>query len=134
MDLTDFAGEVVKKFNVHNIEPHSRHFRSLDSAYLASLHDSLKKSNAKAVNIAVDGPEVVGYGAVIPRGLVKHVGEVRVRLTPSVRVHINRAKAAPDVRAPPKVFVKYPHASKNVVVNLKMTTWSARRIFHREGD
>src|SRR5579864_6141859 len=29
MDLTDFAAEVVKKFNVHNIEPHSRHFRSL---------------------------------------------------------------------------------------------------------
>src|SRR5215470_11977064 len=30
MDLKDFAAEVVRKFNVHNIEPLSRHFRSLD--------------------------------------------------------------------------------------------------------
>src|SRR5271170_7810633 len=29
MDLTDFPAEVVKKFNIHNIEPHNRHFRSL---------------------------------------------------------------------------------------------------------
>ena len=27
MDLTDFAAEVAKKFNVYNIETHSRHFR-----------------------------------------------------------------------------------------------------------
>ena len=31
MGLTDFPAEVVKKFNVHYIEPHSHHFRSLDS-------------------------------------------------------------------------------------------------------
>ena len=27
MDLRDFGAEVVKKFNIHHIEPHSRHFR-----------------------------------------------------------------------------------------------------------
>ena len=55
MDLTDFAAEVVKKFNVHNIEPHSRHFRSLDPAYLSSFREALDKANVKAVDIAVDG-------------------------------------------------------------------------------
>ena len=57
MDLTEFPAEVVKKFNVHNIEPHSRHFRSLDPAYLASFREALDKAGVKAVNIAVDGPD-----------------------------------------------------------------------------
>ena len=57
MDLTDFAAEVVKKFNVRNIEPAGRHFRSLDSAYLASFREALKKAGVKAVDIAVDGPD-----------------------------------------------------------------------------
>src|SRR3954452_15052202 len=34
ISLEQFAAQVVTKFNVHNIEPHSRHFRSLDPAYL----------------------------------------------------------------------------------------------------
>src|ERR1700682_3715371 len=34
MDLAKFASHVLAKFAVHNIEPHSRHFRSLDPAYL----------------------------------------------------------------------------------------------------
>ena len=57
MDLTDFAAEVVRKFNVHNIEPHNRHFRSLDPGYLRIFRESVKKANAKVVNVAVDGPD-----------------------------------------------------------------------------
>ena len=53
---TDFAAEVVKKFNIHNIEPHNRHFRSLDPAYLGSFREALGKASVKVVDIAVDGP------------------------------------------------------------------------------
>ena len=47
MDLTDFAAEVVRKFNVHNIEPHNRHFRSLEPAYLRSFREALTKRTRK---------------------------------------------------------------------------------------
>src|SRR5271166_4539970 len=40
MDLADFPAEVVRKFNVHNIEPHNRHFRSLDAEYLARFREA----------------------------------------------------------------------------------------------
>jgi len=43
MDLIQFPAEVVKKFGIHNIEPHSRHFRSLDPAYLATFREELSK-------------------------------------------------------------------------------------------
>src|SRR6266496_3811072 len=55
MDLKDFAAEVVKKFKVHNIEPLSRHFSSLENDYLAQFREALRSANAKAVDIAVDG-------------------------------------------------------------------------------
>ena len=48
MDLTDFAAEVVRKFNVHNIEPHNRHFRSLDPAYLRIFRESVEKSERES--------------------------------------------------------------------------------------
>src|SRR6185437_15043052 len=54
MDLKDFAAEVARKFNVHNVEPLSRHFPSLDAEYLASFRQALKQANSKAVDIAVD--------------------------------------------------------------------------------
>src|SRR5579864_5130042 len=57
MDLKDFPAEVVRKFNVRNIEPHSRHFPSLDTAYLSSFREELVKANVKVVNIAVDGQD-----------------------------------------------------------------------------
>ncbi len=57
MNLREFASEVVRKFNVYNIEPHNRHFHSLDSEYLASFRKALRKANAKVVNIAVDGED-----------------------------------------------------------------------------
>ena len=127
MDLKDFPAEVVKKFNVHNIEPHSRHFHSLDAAYLASLHDSLKKSNAKAVNIAVDGPD--SYYDADPATRAKAIAygkkfvDVAVQIgSPSVRVHINRAKnSQPDVQRTTESLREVVHyaASKNVVVNLE---------------
>jgi len=127
MDLKDFPAEVVKTFNVHNIEPHSRHFHSLDSVYLAILHDSLKKASAKAVNIAVDGPD--SYYDADPATRAKAIAygkkfvDVAVQIgSPSVRVHINRAKdSLADVQRTAESLREVVHyaASKNVVVNLE---------------
>ena len=127
MDLKDFPAEVVKKFNVHNIEPHSRHFRSLDAAYLSSLRDALAKADVKAVNIAVDGPDSVydADPAVRAKAIAygKEFVDVAVQIgSPSVRVHINRAKnSGPDVQRTAESLrevVSYA-AGKNIVVNLE---------------
>jgi sugar phosphate isomerase/epimerase len=127
MDLKAFPAEVVKKFNIHNIEPHSRHFRSLDAAYLGSLRESLSKANVKVVNIAVDGPDSLYDGDATNRNKAIDYGkkliDVAVAIgSPSVRLHINRAKnSAPDVQRAAESLrnvVAYA-AGKNVVVNLE---------------
>jgi sugar phosphate isomerase/epimerase len=127
MDLKDFPAEVVKKFKVHNIEPHSRHFHSLDSSYLASFRVALGKANVKVVNIAVDGPD--SFYDADPAARVKAVAygkkfvDVAVQIgSPSVRVHIQRAKnSKPDVaRAAESLRELAGYAAeKNVVVNLE---------------
>jgi sugar phosphate isomerase/epimerase len=127
MDLKDFPAEVVKKFNVHNIEPHSRHFGSLDAAYLTSFREALAKANVKVVNIAVDGQD--SYYDADPAVRAKAVAygkkfvDVAVQIgSPSVRVHINRAKnSGPDVPRTAESLrevVNYA-AGKNVLVNLE---------------
>ena len=105
MDLTDFAAEVVRKFNVHNIEPHNRHFRSLDPAYLGSFREALSKANVKVVNIAVDGPDSFYDASSDTRkkatAYAKKWVDVAVEIgSPSIRTHIQRASnSAPNVRA-----------------------------------
>jgi sugar phosphate isomerase/epimerase len=127
MDLTDFAAEVVRKFNVHNIEPHNRHFRSLEPAYLGSFREALSKANAKVVNIAVDGPDSF-YDAdqSARKKAITHAMkwvDVAVEIgSPSIRAHIQKApNSAPDVGRTAESLrevAKYG-AGKNVVVNLE---------------
>jgi len=127
MDLKDFAAEVVKKFNIRNIEPHSRHFRSLESAYLNSFRETIGKAKVKVVNIAVDGQDsFYDADAAVRKKAVayaKQFVDVAVQIgSPSVRVHINRAKnSKPDVpRTAESLRSVVDYASrKNVVVNLE---------------
>ena len=127
MDLTDFAAHVAKKFNVHNIEPHSRHFRSLDSAYLAVFRRSLKKTDSRVVDIAVDGPDSF-YDADASRrekaiAYGKKWVDVAVQIgSPSIRVHIeSAANSQPNVERTVESLreVTTYAAGKNVVVNLE---------------
>src|SRR5580693_8825156 len=53
MNLLEFPAHVVAKFNIHNIEPHSRHFTSLQPDYLDSFQQVLQKTRVRVVNIAV---------------------------------------------------------------------------------
>jgi sugar phosphate isomerase/epimerase len=127
MDLTNFPAEVVKKFNVHNIEPHSRHFRSLEPAYLASFREALEKAGVKVVNIAVDGPDsIYDTDAATRRKAVaygKKWVDVAVAIgSPSIRTHIQGSPhSAPDVQRTAqnlREVVDYG-AGKNVVINLE---------------
>lgn len=127
MDLTDFPAEVVNKFNVHNIEPHNRHFRSLDSTYLGSFREALGKANAKVVDIAVDG-QASFYDADAPTrkqavSYAKKWVDVAVAIgSPSIRTHIQRAtNSTPNVQRAAESLreVAVYGAQKNVVVNLE---------------
>jgi sugar phosphate isomerase/epimerase len=127
MDLLQFPAEVIGKFGVHNIEPHSRHFRSLNSAYLAQFREVLHKANARAVNIAVSVQESFydADSAVRSKAIAaaKKWVDVAVSIgSPSIRAHIHTAPNSPPnlhrtVDALREV-VKYS-AGKNVIVTLE---------------
>jgi sugar phosphate isomerase/epimerase len=127
MDLTDFAAEVVKKFNVRNIEPHNRHFRSLDPEYLLIFREALIRVNAKVVNIAVDGPDSFYDPSPDIRkkatAYAKKWVDVAVEIgSPSIRTHIQAApNSAPNVERTAESLREVAEygAGKNVVMNLE---------------
>ncbi|HKW18705.1 MAG TPA: TIM barrel protein [Terriglobales bacterium] len=127
MDLKNFAAEVAKKFNVHNVEPLSRHFSSLGAEYLAGFRQALKQAGSKAVNIAVDNDHSF-YDRELPArkqaiAYAKKFIDVAIQIgSPSVRLHIRGAKnSQPDVQRTAgslREVVTYA-SGKNVVVNLE---------------
>jgi sugar phosphate isomerase/epimerase len=127
MDLTDFAAEVVKKFNVHNIEPHNRHFRSLEPAYLGSFREALRNSGVKVVDIAVDGQESFYDADPVTRkkaiAYAKKWLDVADEIgSPSIRTHIRRpSNSAPNVQRTAESLREVAEygVAKNVVVNLE---------------
>jgi sugar phosphate isomerase/epimerase len=127
MDLKDFAAMVVKRFNVHNIEPLSDHFSSMEASYLREFRANVEKAGAQVVNIAAD-PRFSFYHSVeaqrqkaVANG--KKWIDIAVAIgSPSVRLHIAGAyKVKPDAdRAADslKQLADYG-AQKNVLVNLE---------------
>jgi sugar phosphate isomerase/epimerase len=125
MDLTDFPAEVVRKFNVHNIEPHNRHFRSLDAAYLDRLLEALQKANVRAVDIAVDGhdsfydedPSIRKKAVAYAKTWVDVAAAIGC---PSIRTHI-AGKSSPNLPRTVESLRQVANygAEKNVVVNLE---------------
>jgi sugar phosphate isomerase/epimerase len=127
MDLTEFASVVVEKFAVHNIEPHSRHFRSLDPAYLDSFREALTKSSAKVVDIPVSVEQSFYDADASARDTAiassKKWVDVAVEIgSPSIRLHIRRASnSPPDLQRTADSLLKVTEyaAQKNVVVHLE---------------
>jgi sugar phosphate isomerase/epimerase len=127
MDLTQFASEVAKKFDVHNIEPHSRHFSSLDAAYLEKFREELAKAHAKVVNIAVS-VEASFYDADLEArkksvASAKKWADVAASIgCPSIRAHIRPASnSSPDLQRTVdslREVTEYA-AGRNIVVNLE---------------
>jgi sugar phosphate isomerase/epimerase len=127
MDLTDFVAEVVKRFNVHNIEPHNRHFRSLDSAYLDSFREALERTSVKVVDIAVDGQE--SFYDADPSTRKKAIAhakkwvDIAVEIgSPSIRTHIQRpSNSTPNVQHTTESLREVADygAGRNVVINLE---------------
>jgi sugar phosphate isomerase/epimerase len=125
MDLTEFGAEVVRKFNVHNIEPHSHHFRSLEPEYLSRFREALQKANVKAVDIAVDGRDSFYDENPSTRKKAVAYGKTWVDVAaaigcPSIRTHI-AGKPSPNLQRTAESLreVASYGAENNIVVNLE---------------
>jgi sugar phosphate isomerase/epimerase len=134
MDLAEFASLVVAKFAVHNIEPHSRHFRSLDPAYLGSFHEALTKTSVQVVDIPVSvadsyyDPDASARDTAIAD--TKKWVDVAVAIgSPSIRPHIRGPRGASNSNFPPDL-------QRTTDSLLKVTEYSARKnvVVHLEND
>ena len=127
MDLEEFAGMVVKRFNVRNIEPLSTHFRSLEMGYVHELRESVEKAGAHVINIPVDelrsfyDPDA-GRRKEAVRAAKRWVDIAAALGSPSLRTHIvNVSKTAPDARLTSDSLREVAEygGEKEVVINLE---------------
>jgi sugar phosphate isomerase/epimerase len=127
MNLLEFPAHVIAKFNIHNIEPHSRHFTSLQLDYLDSFQQILQKVKVHVVNIAVSAVNSFYDTDASARekavDYAKKWVDVAVRIgSPGIRTHMATAKNSPpnlELAAESLRSVAEYAASKNVVVTLE---------------
>lgn len=127
MNLLDFPGHVVEKFNIHNIEPLGAHFTSLQPDYLDDFRKAMQRTRVRPVNIAVDAAgsfydndasnreHAVTYAKKWV-DVAAHIG------SPGIRTHIASAKnSSPNVdRAAQSLRAVADYgAEKNIVVTLE---------------
>ncbi len=127
MNLLDFPAHVVAKFNIHNIEPLSSHFTSLQPDYLNDFRRVMQKAKVRAINIAVSATHSFYDADASARDLAvvyaKKWIDVAVLIgSPGIRTHIAAAKnSSPNVEFAAESLrnVADYAASKNVVVTLE---------------
>lgn len=127
MNLLEFPAHVASKFNIHNIEPHYRHFTSIEPDYLDEFRQSLQKTKVRTVNIAV-GAEKSFYDAEAAAretaiSFAKKWVDVAVRIgSPGIRTHIAAAKnSSPHVERTVESLRQIAEyaSNKNIVVTLE---------------
>jgi sugar phosphate isomerase/epimerase len=127
MNLLEFPAHVAATFNIHNIEPHSRHFTSLQPDYLESFQQVLQKTRVRVVNIAVSTVNSFYDADASAREKAVDYGkkwvDVALRIgSPGIRAHIATAKnSVPNLERTAESLRKVAEyaAAKNVVVALE---------------
>jgi sugar phosphate isomerase/epimerase len=127
INLLEFPAHVVARFGIHNIEPHSRHFTSLQTDYLDSFQQILQSVKVRVVNIAVSAVNSFYDADASARekalDYAKKWVDVAVRIgSTGIRTHIATAKNSPPNPERAGESLRYLAdyaASKNVVVTLE---------------
>jgi sugar phosphate isomerase/epimerase len=127
MEIKDFAAHVRAKFNINNIEPWSRHFLTLQPAYLQEIRARVQKAGAMIVNVAVDGEHspYAADSAERDKAIAfskKWIDAAAGVGSSSVRTNIPRAKdCEPDVDRAAESLRRVAEygLTKKVVVNLE---------------
>ncbi|HZU24674.1 MAG TPA: sugar phosphate isomerase/epimerase family protein [Bryobacteraceae bacterium] len=127
IDLLDFPQMVVDRFHIHNVEPLSSHFKSMDTAYVENLRRHVEKAGSQVINIPCDihpslgSPDDAAWKKAVALG--KKWVDVAVALnSPSIRAHIAPVNMAepPLQRTADGLNAVVEYASfKGVVVNLE---------------
>jgi sugar phosphate isomerase/epimerase len=125
MSLAQFAATIVDTFHVYGIEPWSRHFESIEPAYLGELKSAFDKAGVRVVNIPCD-VRVTLCGSAEERDSSlatwrKWVDAALQIGSPSIRVHVPKGKSADDITCAVdslKAIAGYG-AEKNIVINLE---------------
>jgi sugar phosphate isomerase/epimerase len=125
MSLAQFAATIVNTLHVYSIEPWSRHFESIEPAYLAKLNSAFDKAGVRVVNIPCD-VHVTLCGSAKERDTSlatwrKWVDAALLIGSPSIRVHVPKGKSPDDISCAVeslKAIAGYG-AEKNVVINLE---------------
>ena len=139
VDMKDFGAYVRGKFNVVNIEPYNRYFRSLEPAYLDQFRNALEKNGTHAANVAADMD--TSYFDADAATRAKSVAEAKKWIdvavaigSPSVRTSMSSVKNPPnlDLAAESLKPVADYAASKNVVVHLENDNLVAEDAFFIE--
>ena len=101
LKVEEFAATIREKFDVYGIEPWSRHFESLEPAYLKQLADSFHKAGLKVVNIPCDvSVKLCGTAEQREKALGTYHQWVDAAVTlgsPSIRVHCPAGPDAADI-------------------------------------
>lgn len=139
MDMKDFGAYVHTKFNVVNIEPYNRYFKSLEPAYFDQFRSALEKSGTHAVNLAADME--TSYFDANADTRAKSVAEAKKWIdvalaigAPSVRTSMSATKSSPNLELAVeslKPVADYA-ASKNIVVHLENDNLVAEDAFFIE--
>lgn len=127
MNLLDFPAHVVEKFNIHNIEPLSAHFTSMQPGYLDDFRKTMQKARVRPINIAVGAINSFYDDDSSARDMAvayakKWVDVAAYIGSPGIRTHIAGAKnSLPNVaRASESLRALADYAAgKNVVVTLE---------------
>jgi sugar phosphate isomerase/epimerase len=125
MSLAQFAATIVDTFHVYGIEPWSRHFESIEPAYLGELKSAFDKAGVRVVNIPCDvrvtlcrSTEERDSSLATWRKWVDAALQIG---SPSIRVHVPKGKSADDITCAVdslKAIAAYG-AEKNIVINLE---------------
>lgn len=125
MTLPEFGATVVDKFGVYGIEPWSRHFTSIEPAYVHSLREAFDKAQLQVVNIPCDA-NVRACGTPEQRTATqdtwrKWVDTASILNSPSIRVHVSASKSADymDCAIYSLKRISEYSATKGIVINLE---------------
>jgi len=125
--LLEFPAQMAEKFGIHNVNPVIEHFRSTDSAYLASFRAALVKAGSHIVDLGLNegrfyDPDPNRRQKGIDDG--KKGIDIALALgSPSVRQHVaGSMHTNVDLAAQSLAKLAEYGAQKNIVVNLENDT------------
>lgn len=126
IDMKQFPSFIEETFQVHNINPLTKHFASTTPAYLEAFRAAVEKARSRVVDLGLSGgrfydPETATRATAVAAG--SRGIDIAVAIgSPSVRVHVaGRSGTKPDVTLAAASLGKLAEygVKQKVVVNLE---------------